>query len=195
MSDLRTKPAKFFEELSTASLRDFCDGYRWMFERDFKSKFVSSETVAVAELKTKVEGIVAINNIAYAGETSGAGMFQIVLERDAVFSLGGVTVMLPIPRIKEDCLKGKEEDVLMLADAVGEVGNLLTGSFSKVFRAGVPDVEGLGDQFTMHLKLPIVIGDGEVPNLEGVQSVHVFTYQIELKELSPFRVKVVFPAQ
>lgn len=191
---LATKSVESLEVLSSASIKDFCDGYRWMFEKDLQSSLVSVETVSSSEFTSEDYGVLAVNQIAYAGENSGTGMFQIVLTKEALFSLGGVTVMLPVMRIREDCAGGKEEDAKMLADAVGEVGNLLTGSFGKVFRAGAEDEDGLGDQMTMHLRLPILLGHVKVPALEGVDKLHVLTYQIELNELNPFKLKIVFPA-
>jgi len=193
MNKLNEKSIRELEALCSASLKDFCDGYRWMFEKDFRCSRLSAETVTVAELQKSIEGITAISNIAYAGEDVGNGAFQIILGKAALFSLGGVTVILPIPRIKEDCVKGSEEDAKMLADAVGEVGNLLTGSFSKIFRAGCPEAKGFGDQLMMRLRLPVVVGKSQRPWENEASKGHVFTYQFELNELNPFTLKVVFP--
>ena len=191
---LSEKSLEFFELFCSAALQDFCDGYRWMFEKELSSSLVSSETVAPDALESKGQEIIAINQIAYAGEAAGSGTFQIVLTKEALFTMGGITVMLPLPRIREDRRKGNEEDAKMLADAVGEVGNLLTGAFGKVFRDGVEDEEGLGDHLAMHLRLPILLGKVKVPPLEGVEKVHVLTYQIEPDELDPCQLKLVFPA-
>jgi hypothetical protein len=194
MRDLIEKTGSSLEALITASLQDFCNGYRWMFEKDIKPTLASTETIPVSDLKRSAQGIIGMNNVSYFGETCPRGNFQVLFEKDAVFSMGGLTIMQPIPRIREDSIKANEEDAIRLVDSVGECGNLLIGSFSKIFREGGLGAVGLEDKLEMLLHLPVLIGKIELPEMEGVETVEVFTYQLELNDLHPFRVKVIFPS-
>lgn len=182
------------QEMCLAALKDFCDGYRWMFEKNIKRALLSAETLVTGDLTSGKTAVMAVNTIIYAGKDCGQGAFQIILEKDAVFSLGGLTVMMPLVQIKENCVTASEESVGKLEDAVSEVGNLLTGAFGKIFRAGCSGVEGFGDDLLMKLILPVKLGLIGIPELDGVDKVHVFNFQLSLDGLPPFGLKIVFPA-
>ena len=194
MSNLIEEQPRYQEALCAASLKDFCDGYRWMFEKDIRRTTVASETLPFAQIQSSTSGIIAVFSIRYSdGEDEGSLM--ILLEHSAAFTLGGLTVMLPLPRVKEYCSLGREDDVRMLSDAIAEVGNLLKGSFEKSFRAGVPGADGRGEEFSMHLQLPIPLGEIALPDMNGCENVNLFTYSLSIAGLDPFQVKVILPTK
>ncbi len=191
MSALKELKSNELEVLAYASMMDFCKGYGCMFEKNFSCSRVGSEQVGGAKLKQEFNGIIAVNHIAYAG--AGTGTFMIIFDRASLFSLGGITVMLPLPRLRDDCKNGNEKDAVALSDAVGEVGNLLAGSFNKILRDGCPAVEGLGTDVTLRLRLPVSVGKVGLNLDPAVTTYNVFTYQLQISGLDPFCLKVVFP--
>jgi hypothetical protein len=194
MSTLSELTQTHLGSLITASINDFFNGYRCMFDKDIKPSLTSTETVPVGSLKRATEGIVALNHVTYTGKTYTGGAIQIILDKKAVFAMGGLTIMLPAPRIQEDCLKGTEDDAKRMVDSVGEVGNLLMGSFSKIFREGGLGVDGIDDEMEMLLDLPVPVGDFEVPAVGDAENVQVFTYQMAVTGIDPFIFRVVVPA-
>lgn len=191
MSDMKDRDPQDLAALAHAAMLDFCKGYQWMFEKSFSCSPAGSERVTGAQLKKNFDGIIAVNTIVYAG--AGTGTFLILFDQASLFSLGGVTVMLPQARIKDDCKNGKEAAAIALSDAVGEVGNLLAGSFNKVLRDGCPAVEGLGPHITLRLRLPVPVGKVGLDLDPAVQAYHVFSYQMQMAGLDPFCLRVVFP--
>jgi hypothetical protein len=192
MSNLNDRNPKDLEAFAYAAMLDFCKGYHWMFEKQFHCSRAGAERMDGSQLQHDFGGIIAVNNIAYAG--AGTGTFMILFDKAALFSLGGVTVMLPLSRLKEDCIRGKEQDAVALSDAVGEVGNLLVGSFNKILRDGCPGVDGLGGDVTLRLRLPVSVGKTGLHLDPGVPAYHVFTYRLQMTGLDPFCLKVAFPA-
>lgn len=191
MSELNKKSASDIEPYSSAAMLDFCNGYNWMFEKNFRCTSLPTRRMSPIDLCTEFVGIIAVNHVEYVGV--GTGSFMIIFDKSALFSLGGTTVMFPAPRIKEDCRKGTVEDAVGLSDAVGEIGNLMMGSFNKVFRDGVPNLEGLGSDVQLHLQLPISVGTVELGLDPAAAAYNVFTYQFELAGLDPFCLRVAFP--
>ena len=184
------------ERLCAASIKDFCDGYHLMFEISIRRRNVSAEIVNMKDLQDDVAdaevcGVFVVDYVDLGGDK---GSFHILLEHEALFILGGLTVMQPIPRVKEYLARGNESDALLLKDAVEEVGNLLKGSFEKCFR-GEGEDESERESITMQLRRPILLGDIELPDLDGAEKVHQFSYKLTISGLDPFVLKIVFPVQ
>lgn len=181
------------KQICITAMEDFCNGYYWMFEKQFESSCISEKNMSPSALTVDFNGVIAISRIAYGGAETGSGTFMVIFDKAALFSLGGLTIMQPIPRILEQSKRGNAEEAAALADAVGEIGNLLVGSFSKTLREGCEDFEGLGDEISLRLRLPVPVGkvgldlDPEVPSYE------VFTIKMTLRGLDPFNLRIVFP--
>ncbi|MBN2686170.1 MAG: hypothetical protein JXR40_12890 [Pontiellaceae bacterium] len=192
MKELSQLTAEELKQISTTAMEDFCNGYYWMFEKQFKSSCYSEKRMTTTALQNEVSGIIAIHRIAYGG--AGTGSFWVVFDKPALFSLGGLTIMQPLPRIKEQCLRGNAEDAAALADAVGEIGNLLVGSFNKVLREGCEDVKGLGNEITLRLRLPVPVGKIGLEIDTDTENHTVFAHKFELPGLDPFFLRVIFPS-
>ncbi|MBN2163960.1 MAG: hypothetical protein JXR25_13360 [Pontiellaceae bacterium] len=191
MKTLDQLDTKELEVLTNAAMADFCNGYFWMFEKKFNVRFDSAKHASAAQLKDEFSGVIAVNRIAYGG--AGSGSFMVIFNRPALFSLGGLTIMQPLPRIKEECAKGTAEEAAAMADAVGEIGNLLVGSFSKILREGCNDVEGLGDEITLRLRLPVPVGEVGLDLDPEVSEFATFTFALDGAGLDPFSLTIVFP--
>lgn len=178
--------------LSTAAMKDFCDGYDMMFEKKIRCKEIAAETLPLDEIRVLVSGIIAVNTYTFTGKIQGS--FLIVFDKPALFIMGGTTIMLPAVRIKENAEKGDEEEASFMADSVGEIGNLLAGSYAKMFRDGHDGIPGFDEHLRLILRLPINIGKVQLELTEEMSRFHMLTYQMELDQLPSFSLRVIFPA-
>lgn len=191
MCALSYQNVKNLEELSFTSMQDFCTGYNFMFEKHFSCARVTTEQMKPEKLNEFATGIIAVNTI--QSSTDNSCRFMILFDKRALFSLGGVTIMLPLSRIKDECNTGTEEGAMAMSDAVGEIGNLLIGSFNKIFREGCSGVDGISEDTTLRLQLPVPVGLISLELDPTVSAYDVFTYQFQLDGLESFRLRVIYP--
>jgi len=192
MGLLREVDIKQLTELTTFSMNKFCEGYSMMFEKRFNCTLDGSSAMSTAEMKTLCGQFLAVNTVNCMGPISGR--FLIVLDKPALFTLGGATVMLPPPRIKDLRERGTNEDIGYISDSISEVGNLIVGDFAVGFRTGSPTTAGLDDDEYLQLDLPVPIGDID-PALEGgVEQCNVLTYKMDMEGFDPFQLYIAFPA-
>jgi CBS domain-containing protein len=62
------------------------------------------------------------------------GTFHLVFDREGLFTVAGTIVMLPEQRILSLRKTGSVKEAEEIGDAVGETGNLLVGSWDRIFR-------------------------------------------------------------
>lgn len=191
MGLLRETDIKQLTELTTFSMEKFCEGYSMMFEKTFRCKLKESASMTTEEMKTLCGQFLAVNTVNCMGPITGR--FLIVLDRPALFTLGGATVMLPVPRIIDLREKGTKEDISYISDSISEVGNLIVGDFAVGFRTGSRTTEGLDDNEYLQLDLPVPIGDIDPALQDGVEQCNVLTYQMDMEGFDPFQVYVAFP--
>jgi len=122
-------------ELATESFKAFCDDIAGMFGVGMQCEQQEVRAETVAGLKKCFKKLVAVNVVDATGALEGT--FQLIFDQEGLFTLGGVIVMLPEQRI----LANRKDPSLQLAasmvDAVGEAGNLLVGSWDRIFREGI----------------------------------------------------------
>lgn len=193
MGLLREVDIKQLTKLTTFSMNKFCEGYSMMFEKKFYCTLEESSTMSTAEMKTMCGQFLAVNTVNCMGPIKGR--FLIVLNKRSLFTLGGSTVMLPPPRIKDLCVRGTNEDIGYISDSISEVGNLIVGDFAVGFRTGSPTTEGLDDNEYLQLDLPVPIGDIDPALEDGVEQCNVLTYKMDMEGFDPFQVFVAFPAE
>jgi chemotaxis protein CheY-P-specific phosphatase CheC len=86
------------------------------------------------DLLAKTRGKLVLARIAASGERSGEG-FMLLPLKDAVY-FGGVLLMMPPDGIAQTVKQGKFEGEV--ADAFGEIANILVGTYSQRFKAAEP---------------------------------------------------------
>lgn len=176
---------------SDAAIGEFCSGYGCMFDKDITWSQVAADNVSAEQLKKNYDGIIAVNSVDCFGPIEGR--FHILFDKRALFTLAGVTVMMPPARVKENCVRGNEEDASYVADAIGEVGNILVGSFQRVFIEGVPEDAGFGNDGRITLKLPVSVGRVEIDLDDSAETFRAVTYELGVPGFDPFQIQVVFP--
>ena len=110
----------------------FCDDIAGMFDAEVSCTRQEVGTGTAKDLKKHFKKLAAVHHV----EATGAlkGKFHLFFDQGGLFTLSGVVVMLPERRIREEIKRGSIDDAENLTDAAREVGNLLVGSWDRVFR-------------------------------------------------------------
>ena len=124
-------------ELAGMAFEQFCEDISGMFgiELECDTQDVQTETSATLNKKfKKLSGL-----ISFKAEGVMDGNFHIILDRAGVFTLSGVMVMLPKQQITKNGKHGSIKEAEEMSDAFGEAGNLLVGSWDRIFREDMED--------------------------------------------------------
>ena len=119
-------------ELAYEAFEMFCKDINCMFEVDIECTQLELEVAQVKRLKKRFGKLTACNKVKSDGILDGN--FQLIFDQAALFTLSGVIVMLPESRILANAKNGTIDDAQHMDDAIKEVGNLLVGSWDRVFR-------------------------------------------------------------
>ena len=132
MSNKTAELEKSTIEHAAGAFESFCEDISGMFGISVEGTASDRQIVTLKELKSDFKKITAV----FIAESKGVinGRFYILLDQDALFTLAGTFVMLPEKIIVQNRRTGKEKEANEVADAVGEVGNLLVGAWDKYFR-------------------------------------------------------------
>jgi len=119
-------------ELSTDALTTFCDDISTMFGVEMECTPQEATTETISGLKKRFKKLTAVNSIKAEGALNGT--FHVIIDQGGLFTLSGVVVMLPENRIKEEIRRGSTEQADRLSDAIAELGNMMVGTWDRVFR-------------------------------------------------------------
>jgi len=123
-------------ELSDDAFSAFCEDIGGMFGVEMRCDRRQSLTMPARSLRDHFKKLTAVHLAKADGALNGT--FHLVFDQGGLFILSGVIVMLPESRIVEEAKRGSVEDATNLQDAAREVGNLLMGSWDRVFRENCP---------------------------------------------------------
>jgi len=129
-------------ELSAEAVETFCEDISGMFGVEMKSESGGgpaggSAAITIGELKKQFKKLCAVYSVKAQGALNGT--FYLVFDKEGMFTLTGTIVMQPEQKIIENRRQGSEKEADNITDAVREVGNLLVGTWDRVFRE---DLEG-----------------------------------------------------
>lgn len=176
-------------ELSDSAFQAFCDDIAGMFGVDMQCQRRQTQTMPVRSLRDHFKKLTAV----HLSKADGAlnGTFHLVFDQGGLFVLSGVIVMLPESRILDEAKRGSMEDATNLQDAAREVGNLLVGSWDRVFREDCP-----GHQH--FVKTGTFIGKPwdkpEQVELQANTEVVVVLYEMSIDPYPGFTCAAVFPS-
>ncbi len=119
-------------ELSTEALGAFCEDISGMFGVEMNSSVQAGVKETVSGLQKRFKKLTAVNSVSSEGVLNGT--FYVVFDQGGLFTLSGVVVMLPENRIKEVILQGSREEAQRMSDAIAELGNMMVGTWDRVFR-------------------------------------------------------------
>jgi len=118
--------------LTQKAFEAFCDDIASMFGNTAQCTAYRDGSGAMSELKKEFKKLASVNHVEASGTLTGG--FHLMLDQAGLFVLAGVFVMLPEKRINETIRVGTLKDADYINDAIKEVGNLLVGSWDRVFR-------------------------------------------------------------
>ncbi|UCE46311.1 MAG: hypothetical protein JSW47_11890, partial [Phycisphaerales bacterium] len=190
MATAQTEIESRILELASEALKAFCEDISGTFGVAMECKQQEIAIQTVAQLKKRFKKLVAVNIVDSEGVLDGT--FQLIFDQEGLFTLGGVMVMLPEKRILEN-RKGASADLAeSMVDAVEEAGNLLVGSWERIFK------EGLAGHGRLVQRLPAFVGKpwdkpqdkiGLAPDEE-----HIFIpYEMTISPYPAFNGGVIFP--
>ena len=130
-TDIKSQTIK----LSTDAFEAFCEDISGMFNVDMECSQQQSCAETVKGLNKRFEKLAAVNSIKSEGALDGS--FQIVFDREGLFTIAGVIVMLPEQNILQNRKRGSTKEAEDMGDAIGEVGNMLVASWDRIFREGL----------------------------------------------------------
>lgn len=176
-------------ELSEEAFKTFCNDLAGMFgiEIECSRQEICEENIQV--LKKRFNKLAAVNTVDSDGILNGS--FQLIFDQEGMFTLGGVIIMLPEERILENRKRGTIEDNAGMLDSIGELGNLLVGSWDRVYRE---NLEGHG-HFVQ--RLPAFIGKPwlkpkEIGLSENDELIFI-SYEMKIEPFPAFHSGVIFP--
>lgn len=176
-------------ELSFESFETFCEDISGMFGIDMSCSELYSSTGTISDLKKDFRKLIAVNTVNSEGLIDGE--FKLIFDQKGLFTLSGTIVMLPEKRILENCKTGKLEDAKEMQDAVGETGNLLVGSWDRIFRENF-DGHGHFVQNGSYIGDPWKNTQSEI-GLPADQEILFSVFEMTIDEFAPFKCGVIFP--
>ncbi|MHC4389391.1 MAG: hypothetical protein ACYSX1_12415, partial [Planctomycetota bacterium] len=176
-------------ELSKQSFGTFSDDISGMFGVDIECKQVQLAAETVRGLAKRFGSLVTANAIKAEGWLDGT--FQVVFDRGGLFTLAGVVSMHPDQMIEDNRKLGSLEKARNMSELLAGVGDVLVGSWDRVFRKGL-------DGHGRFVRTNIFIGNPwekseEAIGLSGDEDLLLVTFEITIFPNSSFRCGVAFP--
>jgi len=177
-------------ELATEALKAFCGEISGMFGVDMESQRQEIAAETVTGIQKRFKKPVAVNIVDSEGALSGT--FQFVFDREGLFTIGGITTMQSEQMILANRNDASPELAGSMVNAMGEVGNLLVGSWDRVFR------DGLDGHNRFSHRLPAFVGspwdrpEGTM-GLAGDQELVFIPYEMTIGSYPAFNCGVIFP--
>jgi len=175
-------------ELSTTSFEAFCDDIAGMFQMEMKCSMKGESVETTKSLSQKFKKLAAVTFVKTNGVLNGT--FHIIFDQGGLFTLAGLIVMLPKQRILDDRKRGSLQDAEAIADTVKETGNLLVGSWDRIFRE---EMEGHGHFIQSNTFIGNPWGNPkEKIGLEAEEKLSLLHYEITADGYPPFECGVIF---
>lgn len=126
---------KLCEQLTgttAAAFSGFCEDIGGMFDVTANCVSLYSGKGKAEDLKKDFKKLVSVNHV--QGKGTLHGTYDLMFDQAGTFIVAGIFVMLPEKRILEFIRSGLAGDSDFIRDAIKEAGNLLVGSWDRVFR-------------------------------------------------------------
>ena len=176
-------------ELSQEALNAFADDISTMFEVEIECEQTDVGLRTSAKIQKRFPKLATFHSVEAKGTLRGT--FSVGFDCGGLFTLGGVIVMLPPNRVKESVKQGTLSDAEAMQDAVGEVGNLLIGSWDRIFREELEGHEHFRKENTFIGNLS---DNAEAAlGLPPTEEFYYIEYKMTVGEFKPFVCGVIFP--
>ncbi len=176
-------------DLTAEAMKAFAEDISTMFDTGVESQQSDIETGTVANLKNRYKKLCAVIMVRSEGIMDGE--YQVVFDKEGLFTLAGTFVMQPEQIIQVNRKTGGEKEASDIGDALGEVGNLLVGSFDRVFRENYPG-HGHHVQSGTFVGNPWSNSESKI-RLPADTELDILSFQMKVGSFDPFHVSVIFP--
>jgi CBS domain-containing protein len=119
-------------EVAGDAMEAFGNDISTMFDAEVACVLKEQGPASAETLRKLFKKVCAVHSVQAEGTLDGT--FHLIFDQAGLFTMAGVVVMLPEARVREEAKRGTDAEAKAMADAVGEVGNLLVGSWNRVFR-------------------------------------------------------------
>lgn len=177
-------------QVSTVSMQTFCEDMDGMLGISIGCSLCQAVPGTLDKLKAFFPKFAAVYSVRAEGSLSGR--FDLLLDKNALFLLSGMIVMLPEAKIKEQCKQGTLEQALKLSDTIKEIGNLIVGAWDRMFREQLPGHKHLLQTNTQILNL--WDKPAEVFGLKEDTTCLLIVWEMTVGDYPPFHGAAVFPA-
>jgi acetoin utilization protein AcuB len=179
------------EPLTLRAFGGFCEDISSMFGNTAACSADSVGQGTLSDLKKEFKKLASVSQVQTQGVLDG--QFQLIVDQAGLFVLAGTLVMLPENRIMETIRGGTMKDADYINDAIKEAGNLLVGSWDRIFR----------EELTGHAHLKLTgtfigsIWDNPVQSvgLELKQPCHYVLCKMKVDDFPEFKFAAVFSNQ
>ncbi len=175
-------------DLSDDAFEAFCEDLSGMFGVEMRCERRHVGTEAVKDLRKRFKKLTAVHLVTAEGVLDGT--FHLFFDQGALFVLSGVVVMLPEHKIRQHVKRGSMADAENMGDAAWEVGNLLVGSWDRVFRE---DCEGHGHFVKKSTVLGKLAENLPETGLSDEDELLVVVYEMTVDPYPGFTCAAVFP--
>ncbi|MHC4113730.1 MAG: CBS domain-containing protein [Planctomycetota bacterium] len=189
MTTTQTEIESQIIELSTKALGSFCDDISQMFSVNMSCKPLEPCAETVKGLGKKYKKLAAV--ISVKSEGALKGNFQFIFDKIGLFTLSGVIVMLPEERILKAGKYGSDEEAENMSDTFGEAGNLLVGSWDRLFREEL-ESHGHFAQLNTFIGNPWNKPEEKI-GLDRNEELLFIRHEITIGSYPPFRCGIIFP--
>ena len=177
-------------ELATQAFKTFCEDISGTFGVDMECEQQAITAETIAGLRKRFKKLVAVNIVDSKGLLGGT--FQFIFDQEGLFTLGGIIIMLPEEKIMSNRQNASAGLAESMVDAIGEAGNLLVGSWDRVFSERLE-----GHNHFSH-RLPAFVGkpwrkSEETMGLAGDEEVFFLPYEMTVGSYPAFNCGVIFP--
>ncbi|MGD0785610.1 MAG: CBS domain-containing protein [Sedimentisphaerales bacterium] len=176
-------------ELATKAFGAFCQDISSMFNVGMKCSQKGVCTETAKGLNKRFEKLAAVNFIKTKGVLDG--IFPVMFDQGGLFTLAGIIVMQPKQKILDNRKLGSTKDAQGMTDAIREAGNLLVGTWDRIFRE---EMEGHG----RFVQTNTFIGDPwdnpkEKIGLSDDEEFSFVPYEITIDDYPAFNCGVILP--
>ena len=190
MTTSQTEVESRVTELATQAFKTFCEDISGTFGVDTECEQREILSEIVSGLQKHFENLVAVNIIDSEGILDGA--FQFILDQEGIFTLGGIIIKLPEERILSNRQNASAELAEGMADAIGELGNLLANSWISAFSERLEGHNHFSHRSPAFIGKPWNKSEGTM-GLAGDEEVFFLPYEITVGSYPAFNCGVIFP--
>jgi CBS domain-containing protein len=187
----QTQLATELETLTQRAFDAFCEDIAGMFDCSMQTAEQKILRGNVGQLKKEFGKITSINTLQAQGTLNG--QCAIWFDQAALFILSGIVVMLPEKRIQEQVKTGALKDAQALTDAIKELGNLMTGSWDRIFRQSLAGHKHL-KQVNVYIG-PLWANPKESIQMEPDHECLMILSKIKVSSFEPVLCAAVFPIE